>query len=63
MTNSKTRYGLNIREWRDLLILVHKQQSKNRYGKMDKIIKKTTIWSNMDRLEEGIKKVIFSLDK
>lgn len=56
---SKTIMGLNHREWQDILVLIHKHQSKGKNGMMDKIINKTVIWSDDSKLEKAITKICF----
>ena len=53
--------GMTSSEWQDLICLIHKEQCKirNSNGVMDKIIKKAVIWSNLDEMEEKVRKVCF----
>lgn len=58
----KTIMGLNHREWQDVLMLIHKHQSKGKNGMMDKIINKAVVWSDDSKLEEAIRKICFKFD-
>jgi len=61
--NHNVIQGMNLRQWQDLIVLIHKAQVKRdgSKGKMDKIIKNAVIWNNLDILEEKVRKVCFKL--
>ena len=54
---------LTIRDWRDIMILIDKHQSKGKKGMMDKIINNAVIWGDIGILEEKVRQVCFQLDK
>ena len=53
--------GMTYSQWQDLICLIHKEQCKIRKsnGIMDKIIKKTVIWSDLNEMEEKVRTVCF----
>lgn len=70
----KTIAGLTQRQWQCLIQLVHKAQTKRDDtkrgrkrggidGQMDKIIRESVIWDNLDELEEKIRTNCFKFDR